>query len=301
MKPLHDLPPLPPHAEQHFIDMPATDATEAHRIGYLEWECRNGNSNPEVIFCVHGLTRNAHDFDIVASQLSHEYRIIALDVAGRGMSDWLQNPQSYNYETYVSDALAVIKHINIEQVHWLGTSMGGIIAMIASTFKPSIFKSLILNDIGHFIPQAAMQRIADYAAREHIFDTRDEAEEFLRKVTEPFAIHNPLHWKRFAEFSIWEIKDGVFTFACDPRVMSAVEGATIEDIDLKPFWQHVTCPTLLLRGTHSDVLLKEVAHEMAEAGHVTFVEFDNVGHAPSLMDDEQIDVIQDWIEKHVSA
>jgi len=176
--------------------------------------------------------------------------------------------------------------------------MGGIIAMFTATCDPSIFKSLILNDMGHFIPQDAMQRIADYAGREHIFHSRHDAEDFLRKVTEPFAIRNPLHWKRFAEFSIWEIKEGIFTFACDPRVMHAVEAAQIEDIDLKPFWQSVQCPTLLLRGEHSDVLLENVAQEMASEDHVTYVEFKNVGHAPSLMDDEHIDIIQSWIEQH---
>jgi pimeloyl-ACP methyl ester carboxylesterase len=152
--------------------------------------------------------------------------------------------------------------------------------------------------MGHFIPQEAMQRIADYAAYEHLFKSYAAAEDFLRKVTEPFAIKNPLHWKRFALFSIWEIKKGVFTFACDPRVLAAVEGNLIEDVDLKPFWQYVSCPTLLLRGEHSDVLPSEVAAEMEREDHVRCIEFPDVGHAPSLMDEEHISAIYDWLSEH---
>src|SRR5262249_17845184 len=123
---------------------------------------------------------------------------------------------------------------------------------------------------------------------------------FLREITQPFGIRDPIAWRRFAEHSIWEIKPGTFTLACDPEVLAPYyeqtqQFANIEDMDLSDAWAKVTCPTLVLRGKDSDVLSQRTAEDMAKQKNVKLVVFDGIGHAPSLMEERQITVVKDWL------
>ncbi len=287
---------------QQFFDAPNTDGTPGtHKLGYLEW----GNDDLPPLVCVHGLTRNAHDFDYIADALSANFHVYCLDVTGRGSSEWLDNKLAYNYATYVADAIAFLQHIGHKKVHWLGTSMGGIIGMMLSAADPTLLASIVLNDIGYIVPKAGMERITSYAGAQRVFDSRKKIESYLADITEPFGIVEAEHWQHFVEHSIWKLADGEYILACDPEIMQPFREETddfthIVDIDLSPFWDAVACPVLLIRGEHSDLLTKEIAGKMAstKGKDITLIEFSGVGHAPALMDMEQITKVKSWLLWH---
>jgi pimeloyl-ACP methyl ester carboxylesterase len=287
---------------QQFFHAPNADGTPgAHRLGYLE--CGEEGAPPLV--CVHGLTRNAHDFDALAEALAGDFHVFSLDMAGRGASDWLDNKLAYNYATYLADCLAFVAFRTLERVHWIGTSMGGIIGMMLAAARPGLLASLTLNDIGAVVAREGLERIAAYAGAPHVFHSFRTAEQFLRDITRPFAIRDPEQWKRFAAQSIWRINEKEYILAFDPEIISPFRQETdnflhLMDIDLNPLWDAVDCPVLLLRGEHSDILRKETASAMArtKGREVTFIEFPDVGHAPALMEEDQISKLERWLLWH---
>lgn len=287
---------------QQFFNAPNTDGTAGtHRIAYLEW----GKEGMPPLVCVHGLTRNAHDFDYLANELQEHFHVFCLDVAGRGASDWLENKLAYNYATYMADCLAFLKFRKLEKPHWVGTSMGGIIGMMLCAAQPGIFATLTLNDVGSVLAGEGLERIVAYAGSPHIFHTRRRAEEFLKDITRPFGFKDAEQWQYFADQSIWKINETEFILAFDPGIINTFRKDTddflqIADIDLSAFWDAVDCPTLLLRGEHSDILRKDTAAKMANTTgkDVTFIEFPDVGHAPTLMEEDQISKVESWLMWH---
>ncbi len=284
---------------QAYFAAPNWENEGRHQLAYLDW----GNpDNDNVIVCVHGLTRNAHDFDYLARALAADYRVIALDMAGRGKSDAIADSSLYNYVNYMQDCMAFMDNFHLRKVDWIGTSMGGIIGMMIAAFNPARIKRLVLNDIGAFIPKAAMKRIVDYvSATPESFASRTEAEAHVQRVLQSFGITNPEHWQHFYTHSITQHVDGHFTLAYDPHILDPVRTETnnfekIEDIDLSAIWEAVKTPTLILRGELSDVLERETVSAM-RAKHLKCFseEIKGVGHAPTLMDDNQIAIIQRWL------
>jgi len=144
-----------------------------HFMRYVEW---GDPGNKHVLVCVHGLTRNGRDFDYVAQHLEDAYRVVAVDVVGRGRSDWLRDPADYNYPVYCSDLTTLIARLGVETVDWLGTSMGGIIGMIMASLPNSPVRKLVLNDIGCMVPKAALERIGQYVGKESVFDSFEAME-----------------------------------------------------------------------------------------------------------------------------
>lgn len=142
-----------------------------YRVAYREY---GHQDNLNVVFCVHGLTRNCRDFDFLAEQLADTHRVVCVDVVGRGNSDWVENKASYNYAQYMQDMTTVLASVGADQVHWVGTSMGGLIGMMLAAQPNNPIKSLVLNDIGPFLPKAALERIASYVGKECHFSSREE-------------------------------------------------------------------------------------------------------------------------------
>jgi len=280
---------------QHIVELPCPeDACGTHRLAYTEW---GDTSNPNCVFCVHGLSRNSRDFDYLASALSTDYRVVCIDIVGRGKSQWLSDKSHYNYQTYVQDSLALLDHLGMDQVHWIGTSMGGIIAMLVAQQQAERINKLILNDIGFLIPAKSLKRIIEYVGNVAPFDDREHAIEALRVKLSTFGIKDPAHWQHIFDHGIVADKDGKSIFNYDPAIIQPVDpDVEIEDINLEPAWETVTCPTLIIRGGMSDVLLAETAKTMESSRkNVTLMEFPNIGHAPMLMDEQQIAVIKDWL------
>ena len=130
-----------------------------HDMNYYQW---GAPDNPRVLICVHGLTRNGRDFDWLAERLAAHYRVICPDVVGRGLSSHLHDPAGYVIAQYVADMVTLIARLQVEQVDWLGTSMGGLIGMALAAQQGTPVRRLILNDIGPFLDAAALRRIAAY-------------------------------------------------------------------------------------------------------------------------------------------
>jgi len=271
------------------------NTTNPHTISYLEWG--NPKSSHKII-CVHGLTRNSRDFDFLAQSLCenpHPPHIVCPDMVGRGQSDRLPNSADYNNQTYLSDCLELITHLGWRRHDWIGTSMGGILGMLAAAMPDSLIDTLILNDIGPFIPKAALQRIADYLKSKHPeFKTIAEAEKHLRTVHAPFGPLTDQQWRHLAIHGTHETdaKPGSYMMHYDPSIADAFT-AHIDDVEFWPVWENCQAQVVLLRGQHSDILLKSTAEQMQMHNNFKeFHEFQNVGHAPALMAADQINVIK---------
>ncbi len=292
----------------HFIELPE-GKEKTRKISYTEWG-DSGNNN--VLFCVHGLSRNARDFDYIAEALSSNYRVVCMDVAGRGESDWLENKSKYNYQTYISDVYALLDSLQIDRVDWLGTSMGGIIGMIIASKRPEIINRLILNDVGAFIPGVALDRIMGYVGVVPLFSSRNEASQTLRHRMATFGVKDDSHWQHIFKHSIKKRKDGKYSFVYDPKIaqkpglLSRVffnlknpnNLFKMPNIDLWSVWEKIQAPVFVIRGEFSDILTKDILIKMKESKpELEYAEISAVGHAPTLMDSKQIETVRNWLVK----
>ena len=268
-----------------------------HRIHYTDW----GHPDAErVVICVHGLTRNGRDFDMLAEALSPDFRIVCPDVAGRGRSDWLQNKDSYAYPQYCADLTALIARVTAggtpRKVYWVGTSMGGIIGMLLASRPQSPIERMVVNDVGAMIPKAALDRIGAYVGKDPHLKSLAELEGLVRLVLAPFGPLTDAQWRHLTVTGARQRPDGSWGFAYDPGIATILQKSPPADVDMWPVWDAVSCPTLLLRGAQSDLLPKDVAVKMTQRGpRARLVEFDGIGHAPALMADDQIRVVREFL------
>lgn len=264
-----------------------------HRVVYSDY---GDPENDRVLVCVHGLTRNGRDFDTLAQALCDRYRVICPDIPGRGRSDWLSVKEDYGYPLYCADMAALISHLDVESVHWVGTSMGGLIGMLLSAQPGSPVKRLVMNDVGPLIPKAALERIISYVGNDPRFASMQALEGYVREVYSPFGPLSDSQWRNLVESSARKTGDGDFGLNYDPAISTPLKMMPLEDVDLWPVWDKVSCPVLLIRGQTSDVLLAETAAEMQGRGpKVDFIEIEGTGHAPMLMSERQIAMVSDWL------
>ncbi len=274
--------------QRHTLDISGNGGTR--RLSYLD---SGAGQSGGTVFCVHGLTRNGRDFERLAAALSKRARVICPDIAGRGQSDPLADAADYAIPTYVADLRKLMAHLGAAQVDWIGTSMGGLIGMLAASGGG--IRRLVLNDVGPFLPKAGLARIGDYVTRNWRFASLAEAEAHFRVAYAPFALSSDADWRWLTEISVR--RDGkAWRPAYDPGIAAAFAKTEPEDLDLWPLWDAVPCPVLLLRGAVSDVLLAATAHEMSGRGPgATLVTFPGIGHAPALLAADQIAVVEDWL------
>lgn len=288
---------------RHSLAVPNTFGAEGkHELVFHDWGDVNATG---IVVCVHGLTRNARDFDFLAATLAgHGRRVFTLSMAGRGESEWLKDPVDYNYASYVADCLAVLDNFHLRTVDWVGTSMGGIIGMIIAAKNPARIRKLVMNDVGMKLPKEALKRIYDYVhGMPRRFATRIEADAYLREVFAPFNITDPDLWMRFVDTSLLPLPhaEGGFKLACDPNILEPLRAATknftdVADISMADIWEEVKQPTLILHGEQSDVLTAETVRAMkATHPRAESVTVPNVGHAPALMTDDQISLVVNWL------
>lgn len=264
-----------------------------HRVAYTEW---GEAGNPRVLICVHGLTRNGRDFDALAAAMQDRYRVICPDIAGRGESEWLSHSSDYSYPQYLADMNALIARANPGELHWVGTSMGGLIGMMLAGQANTPIRKLVMNDVGPFIPKASLERLAQYVGRAPTMERLDDVEQYLRVVMAPFGKLTDAQWRHMAKHSAKQSSSGNFVLHYDPAIADVFKGAAIQDINLWMFWQGVTCPVFVIRGAESDLLLAETVTQMkAGRSNVTSLEIANTGHAPALMDDVQVSAVRDFL------
>jgi pimeloyl-ACP methyl ester carboxylesterase len=259
---------------------------------YTEW---GEADNPRVLLCVHGLTRNGRDFDEFARAMAKDYRVLCPDMVGRGRSEWLAHKGDYGYPLYCSDMAALIARSGAQTVDWVGKSMGGIIGMQVAAQANSPVRRLVINDVGPFIPKTALGRLKQFVGKDPRFASLDEAERYIRMVSEPFGALTDPQWRHLTQTSVQPRGDGAFGLVYDPAIAQAFAGPAV-DVDLWVYWDLVRCPTLALRGADSDLLLHETALEMTRRGpKAKLVEFPDVGHAPMLMSADQIEVVREFL------
>jgi pimeloyl-ACP methyl ester carboxylesterase len=267
--------------------------TRFYRMAYVEF----GNPAAPAVLCVHGLTRNGRDFDPLAEALADRFHVICPDLPGRGKSDWLAEPLAYQPPSYVV-ALAHLLAALGKPVAWVGTSLGGICGMMSAAAQGAPITRLALNDVGPFIPAAALQRIREYmlAAPER-FATMGALAAHLRVVHAPFGRLSDAQWAYLARQSARPVLGeggGAFAMHYDPRIVEPLRHPVPLDVDLWPVWERIEVPRLVIRGESSDLLLPETYERMlAEGAHGHVVA--EAGHAPALMDEPTIAVIRAFL------
>jgi pimeloyl-ACP methyl ester carboxylesterase len=265
-----------------------------HRIAYLEW---GDPRNRDVLVCVHGLLRSARDFEPLARELSSHFRIACPDLAGRGDSDPLPDAALYALPQYLADMVTLIARLDTESVSWLGTSLGGLVGMALAAQAGTPIKKLVLNDIGPVVPRAALERIASYAGERRVFETFDEAERYMRAISAPFGPHSDAQWRFLAENWLRRNADGSWQPHYDPHIGDTFRASLPEkDMDLWHFYDAVRCPTFVIRGAQSDLLARSTAEQMRSRGpKAKLVEIPGVGHAPTLLNAEQIGIVREFL------
>ena len=265
-----------------------------HRIAYLEW---GDPRNRDVVICVHGITRVARDFDELARALCGRFRVVCPDMAGRGDSDRLADPMLYGAPQYLSDAVTLIARLDVETISWVGTSMGGLIGMALAALPGTPVSRLVLNEAGPVVSKASLERIATYIGRVPAFASVEEADKYIRTVSAPFGPHTDAQWRFLTEVWLRKAEDGTYRAHYDPRIGEPFRaGLPDKDLELWPLYEAIRCPTLVLRGADSDLLSRATSAQMAARGpKARVVEIPGVGHAPTLLNPDQIGIVRDFL------
>ena len=223
--------------------------------------------------------------------------MLAVDAPGRGRSGRLANPMDYAVPVYARLMKAWLDALGLDRpVGWVGTSMGGMIGMALAAGPSSSIERLVLNDIGPFIPKAALELIAAYAGTDPRFASLDDLEAHLRLIHAPFGHLSDDEWRHLAVHSAVEGDDGRWRLGYDPAIRMPMQSGEIADIDLWPLYDAIACPTLVLRGAESTLLLPDTAQAMTERGpKAQLVTIEGAGHAPALMAEDQIGVVRKFL------
>ncbi len=278
-------------------DVQCLDSRGLHRMAYSEW---GDAANPRVLVCAHGLSRQGRDFDTLAQALCDTYRVVSPDVVGRGRSDRLADPMGYQIPAYVADMVTLLARLDAQTVHWVGTSMGGLIGMGLASLPQSPISKLVLNDVGPTIEPAAITRIGTYLGAPMRWASLDEAADYLLTISKGFGPHSREEWLALTRPMLKADGDGYIPHY-DPAIGVPFRAITPEmavagQAALWRSYDAVACPTLLLRGAESDLLTLETAQAMTVRGpRARLVEFAGVGHAPTLVAPAQVEVVREFL------
>ena len=296
--------------------VPCTDAAGGHRMAYWQWGDAVAS---HVIVCVHGLSRQGRDFDVLAQGLlaraEHPLRIVCPDIVGRGRSDRLADPMGYQLPGYAADMLQLLALLHaqapISTLDWVGTSMGGLIGMaVCGTPRlplPVPVRRLVLNDVGPTIQWQALQRIGTYLGNTGRFDTVQQAADAMWAISASFGPHTPEQWLALSQPMLKALPEGGFTLHYDPAIAvpfrtlteeSAVQG----EAALWQLYENIRADTLLTRGARSDLLSHDTAQAMTQRGpRARLVEFEGVGHAPTFVTEHQVEAVASFLLRPDSA
>ncbi|WP_332814956.1 alpha/beta fold hydrolase [Ramlibacter sp.] len=290
--------------------VPCADADGGHRMAYWTW---GDATAARVIVCVHGLSRQGRDFDVLAQALlagsGGPLRVVCPDVVGRGRSDWLKNPQGYALPTYAADMLAMLGQLQarspIQDLSWCGTSMGGLIGMaVAGTPGlplPAPVRRLLLNDVGPVIQWQAIERIGAYLGQAGRFASLQEAADAMWRISSSFGPHTPEQWLALSRPMVRELPGGGLTLHYDPAIGVPLRAMTAQEAEqgqaaLWALYDAITARTLLTRGAQSDLLARETALRMTQRGpRAQLIEFEGVGHAPMFVVPDQVQVAASFL------
>jgi pimeloyl-ACP methyl ester carboxylesterase len=297
-------------SEPKLNDVSCPDASGGHRMAYWQW---GDQASPHVVVCVHGLSRQGRDFDVLAQALCEkaggQIRVICPDVVGRGRSDWLKDPSGYQVPQYAADMLALLGQLHaqapVTELDWVGTSMGGLIGVVV-TGQPGLplpvpVRRLVLNDVGPALQWQALARIGTYLGNTGRFESVQQAADAMWAISTSFGPHTPEQWLALSQAMLKPLDGGGFTLHYDPAI--AVPFRTVTEQSAKDgeamLWQlydNISARTLLTRGAQSDLLSRPTAEAMTTRGpKARLVEFDGVGHAPTLVSYDQVDTVVSFL------
>lgn len=268
-------------------------------MAYWEW---GDPSNDRVLLCVHGLTRQGRDFDTLAQALCGTWRVVCPDMVGRGESDWLEDPSGYAVPFYVGDMVTLLARLNARTVDWVGTSMGGLIGLGVASLKGSPIRRLVLNDVGPRLEHSALVRIGTYVGAPVSWASFEEAAEALWIVSQGFGPHTREQWQALCRPQLRQNAEGRWISRYDPAIGLPFKGITPElakagEAQLWAAWDRVQARCLVLRGAQSDLLTEATAREMAARGPgAELCAFEGVGHAPTLIADDQLQAVRRFLE-----
>ena len=263
-------------------------------LHYVEW----GAPTAPAVVMWHGLARTGRDFDEIAAALSDRFRIVCPDTIGRGLSEWSPSPDTdYCLAAYAALARDLADVLGLATFGWVGTSMGGALGIrAAATTLAGRIGRMVINDIGPTFPTAPYERIKAYVGSPPEFATVGELEAYFRTIYKPFGHHTDAQWRHMAETSLRRLPSGKVTTHYDPAIVRQLF-AHPRDYEQWDHWDRIACPTLVLRGSESDLLLSDAAREMAGRGpKAKVVEIPGCGHAPALNTAEQIAIVRAWLE-----
>jgi pimeloyl-ACP methyl ester carboxylesterase len=272
-------------------------ARALHRMAYWEW---GDPANPRVLVCAHGLSRQGRDFDTLARAMSAACRVVCVDVVGRGESDWLADPAGYQVPAYVADMVTLLARLDAQVVHWVGTSMGGLIGMGLASLPHSPIARLVLNDVGPAIRFEALLRIGSYLGQPLRWRTEEEAADYLQTISAGFGPHSREAWRALSTPMLRADGAG-FKLHYDPAIALPFKAITPEaaaagEALTWAAYDAIRCPTLLVRGAESDLLTRATADAMTQRGpRARLIEFEGVGHAPTLVADEQVAAVRAFL------
>jgi pimeloyl-ACP methyl ester carboxylesterase len=249
-----------------------------------------------------------------------------MDAAGRGASDWLSHKQDYSFGLYLTDAAALLARVTApmpasglrkvlggtrilkRHVDWVGTSMGGLIGMMLAAKRNSPIRRLVLNDVGPLVPWAALLKMKQAHTRGNhgAFSSLDDVEAYLRQACGEFGPLTNTQWRHVAIHGSIRKSTGQYVLSFDPAIITHMRSGSVSGVefgnellfgvDLWPTYDAIRCPTLVIRGAESDLLLQKTAIEMTKRGpRAQIVEFAGIGHAPWLMADDQVSVIREFL------
>lgn len=293
------------------------DAADGHRMAYWQWGEADG---AHVVLCVHGLTRQGRDFDALARGLLAAarqrgiagLRIVCPDVAGRGRSDWLADAMGYQIPVYAADMQTLLAKLQadapIAALDWVGTSMGGLIGIVAAGQPPGVLpvpvRRLVLNDVGPALEWSAIQRIGAYLGKAGHFDSVQQAADAMWAISSGFGPHTPEEWLELSRHMLMPV-DGTpaakLRLHYDPALATPFRAGTEEttrqgEVLLWQLYDSISARTLVLRGAESDLLSPATADAMRRRGPgAQVIEFPGVGHAPTLVAKDQIEAVAGFL------
>ena len=293
------------------------DAADGHRMAYWQWgEPRSAH----VVLCVHGLTRQGRDFDVLAQALcsgarhsgAGGIRVVCADVVGRGESDWLKDPMGYQIPAYAADMLTLLAQLHaqapIATLDWVGTSMGGLIGMVVCGQPdlplPVPVRRLVLNDVGPALEWQAIQRIGAYLGQAGHFSSVQEAADAMEIISRSFGPHTKEQWLALSRPMVKPVTrapDSLLRMHYDPAIavpFKLTDQATAQqgEATLWQLYDNIKADTLLVRGALSDLLSSGTAQAMAQRGpRARLVEFEGVGHAPTLIVEDQVAAVTGFL------
>ena len=289
-----------------FVQCP--DASGGHRMAYWSW---GDSTATHIVVCVHGLSRQGRDFDVLARALGARaegpLHVVCPDMVGRGKSDWLKDPMAYQFPTYAADVLSLLGQLKPAMLDWVGTSMGGLIGVVISGQPglplPVPVRRLVINDIGPTIQAEAVLRIGSYLGQTGRFESLEQAAAAMLAISVSFGPHTPEQWHALSRHMVRPL-DGVpgsWTLHYDPAIAVPFRSVTQESAAqgealLWQLYDNIRADTLLVRGADSDVLSPQTALAMTQRGpRARLVEFAGVGHAPTLIADDQVQCVADFL------